>query len=54
MSENRKSNHETVDGDVDRMFVGKPYGRELTAIRMVVQNPRMKNPTRDSQYSSAR
>ena len=50
MSENHKNNHEIVGGDVARVFVCKPYGREFTAIRSMVLIFCMKNPTRGSKY----
>ena len=49
MSENSKNRwqkrrrHEVHDGDVSSSFCGRAF----KAIRMVVLNPGMKNPTRD-------
>lgn len=54
MSENRKNNHETDNGDVARVFTCKPYGRASTAIRTVVLNTYIKKPTRSGKDVSAR
>ncbi len=55
MSENRKNNHKTGDGDIARVFTCKPYGREFTAIHtMVLTNSCMKNSPRGGKYSVAR
>ena len=45
MSENRKNNIETDDGDVSGLFARKAC--KIAAICMAVQNPGMKNSTRD-------
>ena len=54
MSEHRRNNHETVGDNASRVFVCMPYGREFTAIRMVVLISCMKNLTRNGKNSSAR
>ena len=49
----KRRRHDVHDGDVARVFVCKPYGREFTAIRMVVLNLCIKNPTRGGKRSPA-